>query len=74
MANKFVRVTIDIELEKDVPDLVSHVASRAHTIQGVRNAYDFGVIDIMGPGMGKIILKPSICQRISDIVWGWFGK
>lgn len=40
MPNKFVRVSVDIELEKDVQDLAHKVASRAHTIEGVAKAFN----------------------------------
>lgn len=46
MTKRLVRVVIDVELENDVVDLVSKVAARAHTIQGVANAWDGWVEDI----------------------------
>ena len=31
-------VVLELELEKDVPDVATFIAGRAHTIDGVRNA------------------------------------
>ena len=77
---KLVRVTIDVELEKDVQDLVDLVANRAHTIQGVANAYSVAVEEVIDGFKSQHDLTDleakaeTLWSRIVAKVKGWFSR
>lgn len=70
MANKFVRITIDVELEKDVEDLLAKASARVHTIQGVANAFEVAVEDIVHSDILESV--DFMKERASWKPFAWF--
>lgn len=68
MIHKFVRVTLDIELEDDVQELAHKVANRANSIQGVAKAFNERVLGELDEDLDEVLDK---IEKPMPSWWDW---
>jgi hypothetical protein len=77
MAQKqIIRITLDVEIEKDVEELPTKVAGRAYTIQGVTNALVVAFEDLSAQGLEFQTEAVDFMKERAPTLWerikGWF--